>query len=252
MVEFSFELYSARKFPPLDAVLAELARIGYTQVEGYEAVYGDPEKLAETLARDGLTMPTGHFGLSLLEDSDKAMRIAETLGIKILFCPGVSGADRTQPDSGWEALGKTLEGLAETYRQAGYGLGWHNHSYEFAPTESGRKPIDIILETAPSLSWEMDVGWLVHAGEKVAPWLDRYGPRIRAIHIKDWAPEWKKPEEDGQADVGHGVLDWPKLFTEIRARSAAEYFIMEHDNPSDYARFARRSLASARSWPGAR
>jgi hypothetical protein len=28
------------------------------------------------------------------------------------------------------------------------------------------------------------------------------------------------------------------------AASAARYYVMEHDNPADYARFARRSIAA--------
>jgi hypothetical protein len=32
------------------------------------------------------------------------------------------------------------------------------------------------------------------------------------------------------------------------AKSAAQYFIMEQDNPNDIERYARRSIAAAKSW----
>ena len=54
--------------------------------------------------------------------------------------------------------------------------------------------------------------------------------------------------EDGWADVGYGTLDWPTLFAEIRRQTAAKYFVMEHDNPSDPERFAGRSIATAKAW----
>jgi sugar phosphate isomerase/epimerase len=137
MVDFSFQLYSARKFPPLDSVLKRLAEIGYKEVEGYGAVYEDPNKLADLLKANGLTMPTGHFGLDLLKDTDKAMGIARTVGIRTLICPAVPQAERSQPDAGWKALAETLARLNETYTKAGFGFGWHNHAFEFKPTETG-------------------------------------------------------------------------------------------------------------------
>ena len=91
-------------------------------------------------------MPSGHFGLDMLKDTDGAMKIAETLGIKTLICPAIPQEQRSQPEAGWVALGETLAGLAETYQKAGFGFGWHNHAFEFAPTETGKLPLEIILD----------------------------------------------------------------------------------------------------------
>jgi hypothetical protein len=33
----------------------------------------------------------------------------------------------------------------------------------------------------------------------------------------------------------------------LRGRSAARYYVMEHDNPADVGRFARRSIQAARA-----
>ncbi|MEP4474644.1 MAG: sugar phosphate isomerase/epimerase, partial [Lentilitoribacter sp.] len=65
--------------------------------------------------------------------------------------------------------------------------------------------------------------------------------RITAAHVKDIAPEGECAEEDGWADVGHGVIDWPNIFGELQV-VGTELFVMEHDNPSDHHRFAKRSL----------
>lgn len=248
MVDFSFQLYSARKFPPLDHVLSRLAQLGYAQVEGYGGIYEDPAALAASLRAHGLTMPTGHFGLDLLKDTDKAMKIAETLGVKMLFCPAVPQAERSQPEAGWKALAETLAGLNEVYTKAGFGFGWHNHAFEFKPTETGSLPMNLILDGAPGISWEVDVAWLVVGGQTLQPWLDKYGQRIVAIHVKDLAPQGENPQEDGQADVGHGTLDWQALYTSIKSGTRTRYYVMEHDNPSDFERFASRSIASCKAW----
>ena len=54
-------------------------------------------------------------------------------------------------------------------------------------------------------------------------------------------------DEDGWADVGHGTMDWAALMGAAR-QTSAQYFVMEHDNPSDHMRFASRALASVKSY----
>lgn len=248
MVDFSLQLYSARKFPPLDHVISRLSHLGYAEVEGYGGIYEDPAALSATLRAHGLTMPTGHFGLDLLKDSGKAMKIAETLGVRTLFCPAIGQDQRNQPEAGWKALAETLAGLNETYRKAGFGFGWHNHAFEFQPTEAGTLPMDLILEGAPEISWEVDVAWLVAGGQTLEPWLDKYGQRVVAVHVKDLAPKGENLDEDGWADVGQGTMDWQALYTAIKAKTRAHHFVMEHDNPSDFERFASRSIAACKAW----
>jgi sugar phosphate isomerase/epimerase len=247
-MDFSFQLYSARNFPPISAIFEELARLGYTEVEGFGGLYNDLDELAGALKRSGLSMPTGHFGLDLLKDTDKALHIAEALGMVTLFCPAIPQAERSQAEEGWLRLAETLQTLDETYRARGFQFGWHNHAFEFAALPSGRLPMDIILEGAPGLDWEMDVAWVVRGNQDPLAWIERHGQRITAAHVKDIAPQGEALDEDGWADVGYGTLDWPTIFGALKAKTRASVFVMEHDNPSDALRFAERSIATARSW----
>ena len=248
MTDFSFQLYSARNFPPLEPILEKLAALGYAQVEPYAGLFGDPPGLARMVKAHGLTVPTAHVGLDLLKDTAKTIDIAGILGIKTLFCPAIPQADRSQDEGKWKELAATLAGLGETYNKAGLGFGWHNHDFEFKPTAGGRLPMDIILEGAPKLVWEVDVAWLVKGKQSPAAWFERYGDRIVAIHVKDLAVPGQALNEDGWADVGYGTLDWQQLYSSIRAKTKATYFVMEHDNPSDIDRFARRSIATVKKW----
>lgn len=248
-MDFSFQLYSARNFPPLDDVLGRIARLGYRQVEGFGGLYSEAESLAASLRKHSLTMPTGHFGLAQLKDTDAALKIAETLGMRYLYCPAIAKEEReNQPDSKWVELGETLAVLGESIRRRGFGFGWHNHAFEFVPTASGRLPMDIILDTASNNEWEMDVAWVVKGGHDPIAWMKKFGSRINAVHVKDIAPAGQNVDEDGWADVGHGTLDWNALQAAIRQYTNARYFVMEHDNPSDVDRFASRSIASVRTW----
>ena len=245
---WSFQLYSARNFTPWDDVLAMVAATGYRNVEGFGGLYEDPAALRAMLDRHGLSMPTGHFSLDLLEnDFDKARSIAETLGVKTIICPHVAADHRPSDEAGWRGFAARLAAVNDTCAKAGYAFGWHNHDFEFENTD-GIVPMRVILDAAPEIGWEIDVAWVVRGGADPLAWIREYGTRIVAAHVKDIAPEGEAADEDGWADVGHGVIDWPAIMKELRERTATEFFIMEHDNPNDVKRFASRSLASAQQF----
>ena len=50
MTDFSYQLYSSREMP-LAKTLPMLRQAGYTAVEGYGALYSDPEQVAERMLR---------------------------------------------------------------------------------------------------------------------------------------------------------------------------------------------------------
>jgi len=108
--------------------------------------------------------------------------------------------------------------------------------------------MEILLETAPKIEWEADVAWIVRGKADPIAWFDKYGDRITAVHVKDIAPAGEALDEDGWADVGHGVLNWDDLITKVQAKTKAQYFVAEHDKPSDEVRFATRSIATAKKW----
>ncbi|MDW6025688.1 sugar phosphate isomerase/epimerase [Mesorhizobium sp. BAC0120] len=240
---WSFQLYSARNYQPWDKVLQTLGQIGYSQVEGFGGVYDDPAAFRKELDKNGLAMASGHFAIDLLEnDFDSAARIAETLGVKLIACPFLMADDRPTDVDGWKGFGERLAKVGEKAKKAGFGFAWHNHAFEFEKLADGSVPQTHILETAPDIGWEMDVAWVIRGGADPLQWIDRYGKRIAAVHVKDIAPTGENADEDGWADVGHGTVDWKGLMKALREKTPARIFVMEHDNPSDYQRFARRSF----------
>lgn len=246
---FSYQLYSSRNFPPLDATMTMLAGLGYTAVEGFGGLYSDEATLAATNAAmkaSGLKMPTGHFGLDMLEGRpDWALTVARTLGIKRIYCPYLMPDQRPADGPGWRAFGARLEAAGRPFVAAGLGFGWHNHDFEFKPMSDGSIPQAEILAGGKSLEWEIDVAWVVRGGADPIQWIRRHGPRITAAHVKDIAPAGQNLDEDGWADVGQGTVAWASIMSALHAAGCTN-FVMEHDNPSDHQRFAKRSLASVR------
>ncbi len=245
MKTLSYQLYSSRNFMPLDDVLKRVAAAGYSQVEGYGALYAsldDLNGLKGQLDANGLHMASGHFGLDMLEDDvDTVLKIANTLDVKAVYCPFLMPDARPTDAAGWKAFGEKLQAVGAPYRDAGLIFGWHNHDFEFVPCSDGTVPQAAMFDGGPDLSWEADIAWVIRGGGDPLEWIKNYGDRISAVHVKDIAPEGECLDEDGWADVGHGVVDWAGLLTALKDTNA-EIFVMEHDNPSDDTRFATRSF----------
>jgi sugar phosphate isomerase/epimerase len=111
----------------------------------------------------------------------------------------------------------------------------------------GTVPLDILL--GDEVPWEIDIGWAVRAGVDPAPWIKRYAGRIPAVHVKDVAPGDDLTVEGGWADVGEGVVNWSLLW-ELAVQAGSELMVVEHDAPSDYKRFATRSIAAMKRLAG--
>jgi len=248
MTDFSYQLYSSRNFPPLASTLKMIAAAGYKNVEGFGGVYADAAQakaLAEQLGAAGLRMPTGHFGLDMLEQApETALAIAKALGIETIYCPYIAADDRPTDGAGWRAFGARLQQAGAPFRDAGLGFGWHNHDFEFRPTADGVLPIVAIFEGGPDLEWEADLAWVVRGGADPLEWIRIYDKRITAVHVKDIAPAGANAEEDGWADVGTGTIDWRAIMAALKG-TAARVLVIEHDNPKDDKRFATTSLANA-------
>jgi sugar phosphate isomerase/epimerase len=248
---FSYQLYSSRNFPPMDATFRMVAKAGYAAVEGYGALYADAAAVAATragLAATGLTMPTGHFGLGQLEaEVDTVLDIASSLKMERLYCPYVMPEDRPTDAAGWRAFGARLQAAGAPYRAAGLGFGWHNHDFEFKALGDGSLPQERIFEGGPDLEWEIDVAWVIRGGADPLLWIESHKDRITAAHIKDIAPTGQNADEDGWTDVGYGTVDWKTIIAALR-RIGVKHLVMEHDNPKDDARFATRSIASAKGF----
>lgn len=249
-MDLSFQLYSARNFTPWDGIFSKLAELGYTQVEGFGAVYDDAGATRALLDANGLTMPSGHFfPVSAFEDAlEGTIATARTLGMNRVFCPAPEDFWREGTDAAnWIALAKRLEEVCKKVNDAGLRFGWHNHHWEFMPLPGGEIAMDLILENAPSIDWEIDVAWVVRGGSDPREWIKNHSGRITTAHVKDIAPEGEKADEDGWADVGDGVMDWAGIYAALR-NAGVDLFVVEHDNPSDYARFAKTSIETVRAF----
>jgi sugar phosphate isomerase/epimerase len=248
MTQISYQLYCSRNFPPLGETLKMLSETGFKEVEGFGGLFDDLDGLKAGLDATGLIMTSSHVGLDMVEgDAAKTIAIAKDLGIEKVIVPFLMPGDRPTDAAGWAAFGARLAEAGKPLQDAGLVFGWHNHDFEFVATETGELPQDLIAAAADDLMLELDLGWVARAGLDPVAWIQKYAGRITAAHIKDIAPAGENTDEDGWADVGHGVQDWAAIHAALQS-AGVDHYVVEHDNPKDHARFASRSLASIKEF----
>ena len=242
----ALQLYSGRKFPPLIAQLETISRCGFTHVETFGPLNDNSERTRRLLEAFGLSAVSAHFDLDVIAtDPKRVARTSRTLGIETIVAPYLAPQRRPRDRAGWAAFGAFLAEQKRHLAEEGLRLVWHNHDFEFAPLAEGGVALEHIL--GEDLDWEADLAWVQRSGENPSAWIQRYRGRIPLIHAKDIAPPGENTVEDGWADVGAGVLGWSALWAECVA-AGAETMIAEHDNPSDFTRFARVSAAAMRGF----
>jgi sugar phosphate isomerase/epimerase len=247
----SYQLYSSRKFPDLARQCAMLAQIGYRHAEPYGGLFADIDATERALKDNGLSAPSAHVGLAMFrEDLPGTLVKLKRLGVETAVVPAIPPADRPKERAGWVTLGRELSALAKKLKDGGLRLGWHNHAFEFEKLPDGSMPLEAILGDDPDLWWEPDLAWIARGKADARAWLARYRKRIFAFHVKDIAPEGQCADEDGWADVGTGTIDFAGLLPAMRA-TPATIWVVEHDNPNDDARFARRSFQAVTKLAGA-
>lgn len=244
----SFQLYSARLMEPLEAQFDLLAGLGYRHVEPFGGLLGDPDRLRAQLDKHGMTAPTCHVGLDRLRaDPVAAVKLCRGLGIETIYAPAPPPGERDGGEKEWTALGRELAAIGKAVTGEGLKFGWHNHHFEFGKGSDGRTYMEILLQEAPDMLWEVDIAWVIRGkGDPVAE-IKAHAGRIEAVHIKDIAPEGECADEDGWADPGHGVLDWATLVPLLQ-EIGVKHYVAEHDKPNDVARFARRARETVASW----
>ncbi len=225
------QLYTVRDLMKADlpGTLRKVAQIGYKEVE-FAGYYGrTPAQIRALLKQNGLTSPSSHIGLDILEkDSVRAFADAKAIGHQWVTMPYIPEERRKTADD-WNKIIGLLNQLGPQAKAAGLRLAYHNHDFEIRPV-NGVRPLDMMLDkTDPSLvDFEMDLYWVVFGGGDPLDFFNRHPKRFAMVHVKDSAG----PPDNKMVDVGKGTIDFPKIFAQSDKAGIKHYFV-EHDQPAD-------------------
>jgi sugar phosphate isomerase/epimerase len=233
------QLYSLRDYIGQDVkgVLAKVAKAGYQQVETYgyspeKHFWGlKPTEFKAVLAANGLTTPSGHYDLGdYLRTGNEALlaptiAAAQACGQQYLLVPYLDEQLRATP-ADFRALATKLNQAGARCQAAGLRLGYHNHDFEFKPL-GGTTLYEVLLqETDPALvTFELDIYWVVRAGQDPAQLLQAHPGRFPLWHVKDM----DKANHDLNIEVGSGAIDYRRLMA-YAGTAGLRYPIMEQEN----------------------
>lgn len=251
--DFGIQLWTVKEDMAKDpkGVLKSLASYGYKQIESFQGDKGvfwgmSAKEFKATMDDLDMTIISSHCNenytmkKSMEGEYKKLVDDAASIGMKYLINPFL-GSLKTQDE--WKKATEGLNRQGEICAKAGIKAAYHNHHFEFKKFADGTSPQQIMLDgTDPKLvDFELDLYWIVKAGENPDEWLTKYKDRFRLCHVKDYYKEEKmkeleakeKPTDDfwpigGSTIVGTGRIDFPKLLNTAKA-NGIEYFIVEQE-----------------------
>jgi sugar phosphate isomerase/epimerase len=245
------QLYTVRDLmkQDFDGTIAQVAEIGYKEVEFAGYFDKSPKEARAALDKNGLTSPSEHVAYDVVEKKwPETLEAAHVTGQKYIVCPWIDIKQRKEPD-GWKRAAELFNRAGEASQKAGIQFAYHNHAFEFAAAESlsGKMPYDFLLaETDPKLvKFEMDLCWITVAGQDPVAYFHRYPGRFPLVHVKDWKTgvpvENPHAEEIGHAakeghmaNVGAGSIDFKRILAEAEKAGVKHYFV-ENDEAKSLA-----------------
>jgi sugar phosphate isomerase/epimerase len=223
-MSISVQLYTIRHALDADlpAAIQRVADIGFTQVEPYNFV-ALADDLAVAFAATGLTAPIGHAPL-LSTDQDVIFSAAKRLGITTVIEPYIPPEHWQDADS-VRVTAARLNQAAAGAAQHGMRVGYHNHWWELQNTVDGVSSLEFFAGLlAPEVVLEIDTYWAATGGADPVTLLERLGPRVVAIHVKDGP---KTLDMKAQQPAGQGAMDIPGV---IAAATSMEVAVIEFDD----------------------
>ncbi|MCL2812088.1 MAG: sugar phosphate isomerase/epimerase [Clostridia bacterium] len=182
------QLYTVRDFTQtpkdLAATLKKVADIGYKYVHCSKLGPIDPHELRGLLDANGLTCTVTHTDPErLLRDVDGVIAEHKAIGCQDVgmgmmperYRGSLEGLRRLIADY-QPAVGRMLD--------AGLRFHYHNHDIEYQRV-AGRTLLDIMMEEWPGAHLLACTYWVQMGGGDPIAWIQKYGARIRQVHIKD-------------------------------------------------------------------
>ena len=233
------QLYSLRDQLPKDVkgVIGKVAAAGYKNVEtfGYSKDRGfwglDAKAFNQLLKDNGLKTASGHFGMDdyfvhgKTDVLDTYIEAANTTGMEYIIVPSINGEVLKSADE-FKTVADKMNKAAEICQKSGLKLGYHNHNFEWKPVD-GTTFYDVLINnTDPKLvNMEMDIYWVVRAGQDPVKLFEQHPGRFALCHLKDR----DKTNPNINTEIGKGSIDFKTILSNAKL-AGLKYFIVEQEN----------------------
>lgn len=233
------QLYSLREQLPKDVrgTIAKIAQAGYKEVEvfGYSVknkFWGlDPKDFKKLLSANGLTAPSGHYGMDKFITDGNAdelktyIEAANTIGSSYIVVPYLGENLRKTADD-WKRVAAKLNEASVICKASGLKLGYHNHNFEFEKQGDTTGYEIMLKETDPkAVQFEMDIYWVVRSGNDPVKLFTEHPGRFPMWHVKDM----DKADHTINTEVGSGTIDFKNLYKYAKV-AGLKHLIVEQEN----------------------
>ncbi len=228
---FGLQLYTLRDVLPKDPVniLTQVASFGYKEIESYEGDKGmfwgmkntEFKKLMDDL---GMKIVASHCDIE--KDFEKKAEEAAAVGMQYLLCAWL-GPQKSLDD--YKRAADTFNKRGETCRKHGLRFAYHNHDYSFKKLDD-QYPQDLMMQQTDKelVDYEMDIYWVVTAGEDPLQWFDRYPGRFTLSHIKDRKKNVPLSQGDASTILGTGSIDFNTILSKAKEKGM-KHFLVEQE-----------------------
>ncbi len=230
------QLYTLRDTIGQDpkGILNKVASFGYKELETYG--YGDGKifgldftEFCQHAKSLGMSVVSGHYGLDKIKGDtwQKAVDDAKKNGQKYMVVPYIDESQRKSIDD-YKRICADLNVAGEVCNKNGIRFGYHNHAFEFE-TVDGQIPFDVMLKELDhkNVGIEMDIFWVVNAGQDPIKYFTQHPGRFEQWHVKDM----DKSDKNRNADVGTGTIDYKALFAKAKLAGMKHWYVEQESYP---------------------
>ena len=233
--EFGLQLYTLRDVMPNDpkGVLKQVSQMGYKYIESYEhdklGMFWGMTNTEFKKYMDDLDMQIVSSHCNINKEFEKKADEAAAIGIKYLICPSLENEKEMDKDACKKAA-DLFNAKGAVCKAKGLRFGYHNHDGPFLSRADNLIPEEFFLQnTDPSLvDFEMDIYWVVTAGQDPIAWLKKYPNRFRLGHLKDRKKNTPLSEREVSVNLGDGSIDLKNIL-KVAKENGMQYYIVEQE-----------------------
>ena len=225
---FGLQLWTVKEAMAADAkdTLKKISSYGYKQIESFEGQKGifwgikntEFKKYMDDL---GMKIVSSHCAYTV--DFERKAAEAAEIGMKYLICPWL-GPQKTIDD--YKKAADQFNKCGEIAKKNGIRFAYHNHDYSFKITD-GEVPQTVMMNSTDKslVDFEMDIYWVVAAGQDPKEWFAKHPGRFKLCHVKDLAKTAKGHES---VQIGKGTIDFASVLKDGTAKGL-QYYIIEQE-----------------------
>lgn len=239
------QLYTLRDIINGDVkgTLKKLADWGYKDLETYGYNNGNlfgmkSKEFNDYVKSLGMKVTSGHYGMDVVRGNwEQAVSDAKEAGQEFVVVPWLVESERTL--DGYKKVCAEMNKAGELANKYGLRLGYHNHAFEFDKV-GDQLPYDMMLkELDPKMvGMEMDIYWVVRAGQDPQKYFAKYPGRFEQWHVKDM----DKADKNKNADVGTGTINFKALFAQAKKAGMKRFYIEQETYPTDPLTSTKNSI----------